>query len=74
MSKQNENGLEPAAPITRKGILMSFKTGKSMNIPETDLVSVLIKKYSYKFSIMLLLFCFSWVGVDLFPSLRSSTG
>lgn len=37
---QNENGSEPSAPITKKGILTSFKTGKPMNIPESDIVSL----------------------------------
>lgn len=41
MGIQSENGAEPSAPITKKGILTSFKTGKPMNIPETDVVSVL---------------------------------
>ncbi|XP_071056987.1 cyclin-dependent kinase 10 isoform X1 [Onthophagus taurus] len=35
---QTENGAEPSAPITKKGILTSFKTGKAMNIPETDIL------------------------------------
>lgn len=32
-------GNEPSAPITRKGILTSFKTGKQMSIPDKDVVS-----------------------------------
>lgn len=31
--------LEPTAPITKKGVLMSFLTGEPMSIPDTDLVS-----------------------------------
>lgn len=38
---QAENGTDPSAPITKKGILTSFKTGKPMNIPDTDVVSAL---------------------------------
>lgn len=34
-----DTGHEPQAPITRRGFLTSFKTGKAMNIPETDVVS-----------------------------------
>lgn len=30
---------DPNAPITRRGILMSFVTGKMMEIPEDDMVS-----------------------------------
>lgn len=32
-------GTEPSAPITKKGILTSFINGKSMNIPDSDIVS-----------------------------------
>ena len=39
---QNEPvGMEPSAPITKKGVLTSFLTGKVMNIPESDIVSML---------------------------------
>ncbi|CAH1973086.1 unnamed protein product [Acanthoscelides obtectus] len=37
-SPQMEAGSEPSAPITKKGILTSFLTGKPMNIPETDIL------------------------------------
>ncbi|KAK9880999.1 hypothetical protein WA026_014342 [Henosepilachna vigintioctopunctata] len=37
-SKEPENGSEPSAPVTKKGILTSFKTGKQMVIPESDLL------------------------------------
>lgn len=36
--KDVENGAEPSAPITKKGILTSFKTGKQMAIPDSDIV------------------------------------
>lgn len=36
--REIENGAEPSAPITKKGILTSFQTGKPMNIPDTDIV------------------------------------
>ncbi|KAJ8949956.1 hypothetical protein NQ318_002363 [Aromia moschata] len=35
--KELENGAEPSAPITKKGILTSFKTGKQMSIPDSDI-------------------------------------
>ncbi|XP_017783565.1 PREDICTED: cyclin-dependent kinase 10 isoform X2 [Nicrophorus vespilloides] len=35
---QNENGMEPSAPITKKGVLTSFKTGKTMSIPDSDVL------------------------------------
>jgi cyclin-dependent kinase 10 len=35
--KQND-GPDPSAPITRKGVLTSFITGKPMPIPEQDTV------------------------------------
>lgn len=38
IGSQTENGTEPSAPITKKGILTSFKTGKPMNIPDSDVV------------------------------------
>ncbi|VEN59056.1 unnamed protein product [Callosobruchus maculatus] len=37
-SPQMECGSEPSAPITKKGILTSFLTGKPMNIPESDIL------------------------------------
>ncbi|ERL88176.1 hypothetical protein D910_05564 [Dendroctonus ponderosae] len=36
--REIENGAEPSAPITKKGILTSFQTGKPMNIPDTDIL------------------------------------
>lgn len=38
--EKDENGAEPSAPITKKGVLTSFLTGKQMTIPESDLVSM----------------------------------
>lgn len=35
-----EIGPDPTAPITRKGVLTSFLTGKPMEIPEQDIVSI----------------------------------
>nr|CAD7410406.1 unnamed protein product [Timema cristinae] len=35
----NEAGPDPSAPITRRGVLTSFLTGKPMQIPEQDVVS-----------------------------------
>lgn len=37
---QTENGMDPSAPITKKGILTSFKTGNPMNIPDSDVVVI----------------------------------
>lgn len=34
-----EPGPDPSAPVTRKGLLMSLSTGKSMEIPEQDMAS-----------------------------------
>lgn len=34
----SESGPDPSAPITRKGVLTSFLTGKAMEIPEQDIV------------------------------------
>jgi cyclin-dependent kinase 10 len=39
-NKENENGAEPSAPISKKGILTSFLTGKSMDIPDSDIVCI----------------------------------
>lgn len=36
--KKGDYILEPSAPITKKGILMSFLTGEPMPIPDADLV------------------------------------
>lgn len=33
-----DSGPDPSAPITRKGVLTSFLTGKPMEIPEQDIV------------------------------------
>lgn len=35
-----EASADPSAPVTNKGILTSFVTGKKMAIPEQDLVSI----------------------------------
>lgn len=35
-----EPGPDPSAPVTRKGLLLSLSTGKSMEIPEQDMVSI----------------------------------
>lgn len=35
-----EGGPDPSAPIQRKGVLTSFLTGKPMEIPEQDIVSI----------------------------------
>ncbi|XP_044737742.1 cyclin-dependent kinase 10 [Chrysoperla carnea] len=37
-SLQGDLGQEPSAPITRRGFLTSFKTGKTMNIPDSDVL------------------------------------
>lgn len=36
---------DPQAPVTRKGVLMSFKTGKPIEIPENDMV--LLKNFVF---------------------------
>lgn len=43
--EENESlsNVDPSAPITRRGVLMSFVTGKVMEIPDEDLVSYNIK-------------------------------
>jgi len=38
----SDSGPDPSAPITRKGVLTSFLTGKAMEIPEQDIVINLI--------------------------------
>lgn len=61
---QNENGTEPSAPITKKGILTSFKTGKPMNIPDNDIVSVFLDLFvldNIYFEVMFSLFSKSFV-------------
>lgn len=35
----SESGPDPSAPITRRGVLTSFLTGKPMEIPEQDIVT-----------------------------------
>ncbi|XP_018331194.1 cyclin-dependent kinase 10 isoform X2 [Agrilus planipennis] len=35
---EKENGTEPTAPITKKGILTSFQSGKPMSIPDNDVL------------------------------------
>jgi len=35
---QHETGPDPSAPVTRRGVLTSFLTGKPMDIPEHDVV------------------------------------
>lgn len=43
-----ELGRDPTAPITRRGVLTSLLTGKPMEIPEQDVVSLLfIHKTTY---------------------------
>lgn len=39
-NKDSENGAEPSAPISKKGILTSFLSGKSMDIPDSDIVAI----------------------------------
>lgn len=34
----SDSGPDPSAPITRRGVLTSFLTGKPMEIPEQDIV------------------------------------
>lgn len=36
----SESGPDPSAPITRRGVLTSFLTGKPMEIPEQDIVII----------------------------------
>lgn len=43
--RSNEASSDPSAPITNKGVLTSFVTGKKMAIPEQDLVSYILKNY-----------------------------
>ena len=50
-AKGAENGRDPTAPITRKGVLTSLLTGKPMEIPELDIVS--FKKLHYLFKILI---------------------
>lgn len=38
----SEAGPDPSAPITRKGVLTSFLTGKPMEIPDQDIVIIRI--------------------------------
>ena len=39
-SKAPAEGTDPSAPITRRGVLTSFLTGKPMEIPEQDIVCI----------------------------------
>lgn len=41
-NNQTNDGMEPSAPITKRGVLTSFKTGKPMSIPDGDVVIILI--------------------------------
>lgn len=36
----SEAGPDPSAPITRRGVFTSFLTGKAMDIPEQDVVTI----------------------------------
>lgn len=35
----NQDVADPTGPAARKGVLISFRTGKTMEIPEKDIVS-----------------------------------
>lgn len=35
----NQDAADPTGPAPRKGVLISFRTGKAMEIPEKDIVS-----------------------------------
>lgn len=37
-SASNHDVVDPTGPGTRKGVLISFRTGKTMEIPEKDIV------------------------------------
>ena len=48
---QHETGPDPSAPVTRRGVLTSFLTGKPMDIPEHDVVC------TFKFMVVIPLSC-----------------
>lgn len=43
----NDAGSDPSAPITRRGVLTSFLSGKPMEIPEQDVVSFLFTVFHF---------------------------
>lgn len=45
----SDSGPDPSAPITRKGVLTSFLTGKPMEIPEHDIVIQFLLVYHVTF-------------------------
>lgn len=45
----SDSGPDPSAPITRKGVLTSFLTGKPMEIPEQDIVRNKFFMYKCRF-------------------------
>jgi cyclin-dependent kinase 10 len=47
----HEAGPDPSAPVTRRGVLTSFLTGKPMDIPEHDVVC------TFKLIVLSALFC-----------------
>lgn len=70
---QPENGMDPSAPITKKGILTSFRTGKSMNIPDSDVVMLFQNPApcaKYKYSTFNF---YSLVDAGLYQNLKNST-
>lgn len=36
----NQDVADPTGPAARKGVLISFRTGKTMEIPEKDIVCI----------------------------------
>lgn len=45
----NQDVSDPTGPAARKGVLVSFRTGKTMEIPEKDIVSDITSKKLYEF-------------------------
>lgn len=72
----SDSGPDPSAPITRKGVLTSFLTGKPMEIPEQDVVrnNFLLRHVNFHVYVVKFhqtYFPFSSVNVGLSPSLRN---
>lgn len=66
----HNDGAEPSAPITRRGVLTSLKTGKQMSIPDSDVVRTKISLRK-KIACNSMFYHFSWVVVDLYPNSKN---
>lgn len=62
---------DPHAPSPRKPVLISFRTGKTIEIPDSDIVIAFYNFSSYCFLVLLFFDCCSWVNADLLENLKS---